>query len=153
MLALWEDPAEMSARWDTLMASYRAQKDGSQQPAPQPPQATTSSVSTQPLPRLLSDCVLTPMELASQSSSSSAESAEDAARNAAVMRSRAEAESARVAARAAARSEHRPLAELSLSPVGLRSLKWHSPLAGALSLSLSVASTAHTPMVRARLAG
>ena len=92
-------------------------------------------------------------ELASQSSSSSAESAEDAARNAAVMRSRAEAESAREAARAAARSEHRPLAELSLSPVGLRSLKWHSPLAGALSLSLSVASTAHTPMVRARLAG
>ena len=46
VLALWEDPAEMSARWDTLMASYRAQKDGSQQPAPQPPQATTSSVST-----------------------------------------------------------------------------------------------------------
>jgi len=52
VLALWEDPAEMSARWDTLMASYRAQKDGSQQPAPQPPQATTSSVSTQE--RLLS---------------------------------------------------------------------------------------------------
>ena len=46
VLALWEDPAEMSARWDTLMASYRAQKDGSQQPTPQPPQATTSSVST-----------------------------------------------------------------------------------------------------------
>eukprot|EP01045_Picozoa_sp_COSAG04_P022014 COSAG04_NODE_2429_length_4140_cov_10.734472_1_plen_184_part_00 len=97
----------------------------------------------------LSGCVLTPMELASQSSSSSAESAEDAARNAAVMRSRAEAESAREVARAAARSEHRPLAELSLA-CGAAFPKMAQP---ACWRSLALGCVAHTPMVRARLAG